>query len=245
MKTTYKQNLFVAALACVLAGCASNGSQTPPKMKMTTDIPPQLTTPDTVETRLGTLNFFDGFPDDATVEKVYDNLDFERGRAGVPRRAARLVARRHARRASLARADNSTIVIFEQLMDSKALWLTPNTDSIYFATWLDLHNGPLVMETPPNVLGFVDDFWFDYVLDFGNAGPDKGKGGKFLILPPGYKGDVPDGYFVYHSPTYGLWMASRGFKVKGDPKPAADSIKKTMAHLSACGRKEPAGNEIH
>jgi hypothetical protein len=49
------------------------------KLKMATDIPPEITTPDSVETRLGTLHFFDGFPDDATVEKVYDNLDFERG----------------------------------------------------------------------------------------------------------------------------------------------------------------------
>jgi hypothetical protein len=48
-------------------------------MKMTTDIPPAITTPDTVETRLGTLHFLDGFPDDATIAKVYDNLDFERG----------------------------------------------------------------------------------------------------------------------------------------------------------------------
>ena len=56
--------------------------------------------------------------------------------------------------------DNSTVVIFEQLMDSKALWLTPNTDSIYFATWLDLHDGPLVIESPPKVLAFLDDFWF-------------------------------------------------------------------------------------
>ena len=55
------------------------GSQTPPKMKMTTDIPPQITTPDSIDTRLGTLNFFDGFPDDATVTKVMDNLDFSRG----------------------------------------------------------------------------------------------------------------------------------------------------------------------
>jgi hypothetical protein len=53
--------------------------QTAPKMKMTTDIPPAITTPDTVETRLGTLHFLDGFPDDATIAKVYDNLDFERG----------------------------------------------------------------------------------------------------------------------------------------------------------------------
>ncbi len=49
------------------------------KYKMNTDIPAEITTPDKVETRLGTLNFFDGLPDEATVEKVYDNLDFMRG----------------------------------------------------------------------------------------------------------------------------------------------------------------------
>jgi hypothetical protein len=54
-------------------------AQTEPKMKMTTEIPPQITTPDSVETRLGTLRFFDGFPDDPTVDKVMDNLDFSRG----------------------------------------------------------------------------------------------------------------------------------------------------------------------
>jgi hypothetical protein len=54
-------------------------AQMAPHMKMTTDIPPSITTPNKLETRIGTLNFFDGFPDKATVEKVYDNLDFQRG----------------------------------------------------------------------------------------------------------------------------------------------------------------------
>jgi len=53
------------------------------------------------------------------------------------------------------------------------------------AMWLELGDEPMVIETPPNVLGIIDDHWFHYVADFGNAGPDKGKGGKFLILPPG------------------------------------------------------------
>jgi hypothetical protein len=48
-------------------------------MKMTTEIPPEIITPDGVETRLGTLKFVDGFPDDSTVQKVYDNLDFIHG----------------------------------------------------------------------------------------------------------------------------------------------------------------------
>jgi hypothetical protein len=81
---------------------------------------------------------------------------------------------------------NGTIDIFETLMDSKSLFLTPNTETVYAMTWLDLKNGPVVVESPPNVLGIVDNFWFDYVTDLGNAGPDKGQGGKFLFLPPDY-----------------------------------------------------------
>jgi len=73
MKTTGKQNLLTTALATLAVMTAQ--AQTPPKMKMTTDIPPKITTPDTVDTRLGTLHFLDGFPDDATVGKVYDNLE--------------------------------------------------------------------------------------------------------------------------------------------------------------------------
>jgi hypothetical protein len=75
--------------------------------------------------------------------------------------------------------------------------------------WLDLKDGPIVVETPPNILGFADDFWFRYIIGMGNAGPDKGKGGKFLLVPPGYQGEVPDGYFVARSPTYGLWSRLR------------------------------------
>src|ERR1035441_5606929 len=78
MKTRNKQNLLAAALFCA-AMFTNAHAQTAPKMKMTTPIPPEITTPDSVETRLGTLKFFDGFPDQATIDKVYDNLDFQRG----------------------------------------------------------------------------------------------------------------------------------------------------------------------
>jgi hypothetical protein len=118
--------------------------------------------------------------------------------------------------------------MFENLMDSKALWLTPNTVSIYMAMWLELGDEPMVIETPPNVLGIIDDHWFHYVADFGNAGPDQGQGGKFLILPPGYEGDVPEGYYVARTHTYGNWVIWRGFQVDGDTAPAVATTKKTF-----------------
>jgi hypothetical protein len=161
-----------------------------------TEIPPAITIPNSVETRLGTLHFKDGFPDDATVQKIYDNLDFQRAvqafLTAMP--AASLSAIRKGIRSF--GPDNQTVIIFETLMDSRSLFLTANTESIYAMTWLDLKNGPVVIESPPNTLGLIDDFWFHYVTDLGLAGPDQGKGGKFLILPPDYKGDEPKGYFV-------------------------------------------------
>jgi hypothetical protein len=78
MKTTRTRSLLAAALAGALAAPTTFAADAP-KMKMTTPIPPEITTPDSVETRLGTLKFFDGFPDEATMAKVYDNPDFQRG----------------------------------------------------------------------------------------------------------------------------------------------------------------------
>lgn len=199
----------------------------PPKMKMTTDIPAAITTPDSVETRIGTLKFFDGFPDDATTQKVYDNLDFMNGVnaflnaiPGASTEAMRVGF------ASMGADNNQTVLIVESLMDSKSLYLTPNTESVYHMAWFDTSKGPLVIETPPNVLGIIDDHWFKYVGDFGNAGPDKGKGGKYLLLPPGYNGAIPEGYVVLRSKTFGNLMFYRGFLDKGSTQTSLENTRK-------------------
>ncbi|NOY42055.1 MAG: DUF1254 domain-containing protein [Planctomycetes bacterium] len=227
------------AILSVMLAVTSTHAQSAPKMKMTTPIPPGVATADSLETRLGTLNFTDGFPDDATVKKVLDNLDFQRAVQSVLTSIP--AASLHAMRKGLRTfgPDNTSVVVFEQLMDSKALFLTANTDSIYCMMWLDVKNGPMVIETPPNVLGFIDDAWFHYVVDFGNAGPDKGKGGKFLILPPGYDGEVPDGYHVARTGTYGNWVAWRGFQVDGDPKPAVEATKRLFRVYPLASKDNP------
>jgi hypothetical protein len=226
MKTTRGQSILVVALACVLATTTAS-AQTASKMKMTTDIPPDITTPDTVETRIGTLKFADGFPDDATTQKLYDNLDFMRGvEAFLNAMPGASVESLHMGFASQGATDNQTVLIMENLMDSKSLFLTANTESIYNLMWVDTKAGPLVIETPPDVLGVIDDHWFQYVTDFGRVGPDKNKGGKFLLLPPGYTGKVPKGYFVLRSKTYGNVVFWRGFQKNGSTKPAVESSKK-------------------
>jgi hypothetical protein len=70
---------------------------------------------------------------------------------------------------------NTTVLQFQELMDSRALFLTANTTSVYQMAWLELDDEPMVIKTPPNVLRFFNDHWFRYVIDFGNLGPDKGK----------------------------------------------------------------------
>ncbi len=196
-----------------------------PKMKMTTEIPPGIATPDHIDSVIGPLNFFDGVPDVQTVEAIYDNLDFQRG-VQAYLSSIQIASMSGMRRGILAWGPaNTTALLFEDLMDSTTLFLTPNTTSVYMTMWLDLSDGPMVIETPPNVLGLIDDFWFHYVADFGNVGPDRGAGGKFVILPPGYEGDVPDGYHVAQSDTFGNWIIWRGFQVDGSPAPAIADTK--------------------
>jgi hypothetical protein len=233
-----KSHLAVVVLSGIL-GLTVAKAQTPPKMKMTTPIPASITTPDSVDTPIGTLKFFDGFPDDATVEKVYDNLDFQRGvqafLSGMP--GASLVGMRTGFRK--LGALNNNVLLFGNRLDSKSLFLTGNTDSAYFSTWINLKDGPMVLETPPKVLAFLDDSWFQYVTDIGNAGRDKGQGGKYLVLPPGYDGPVPEGYFVARSRTYNLWLMGRGFKVNGDLTPAVEGIKKNLRIYPLAQAKNP------
>jgi hypothetical protein len=235
-----KTKAYLAAV--VLAGAlalSTTQAQTPPKMKMTTPIPSPITTPDSVDTRLGTLKFFDGFPDDATVQKVYDNLDFERGVQAFLNgmSGASLVGMRTG--FQKLGVINNNIFLFENRLDSKSLFLTGNTDSVYFSTWINLKDGPMVLETPPKVLAFLDDSWFQYVTDIGNTGRDKGQGGKYLVLPPDYKGPVPEGYFVARSRTYNLWLMGRGFKVNGDLRPAVEGIKKNLRVYPLAQAKNP------
>jgi hypothetical protein len=74
----------------------------------------------------------------------------------------------------------------------------------------------------------LHDAWFRWVTDVGITGPDKGKGGKYLLLPPGYAGAVPDGYFVSRSRTVGNLLFFRTFLKNGDPKPGVDSVKSSL-----------------
>ena len=240
------KNVFMLTIAAALLGMAQPGLADAPKMKMTTDIPESIIIPDELDTRIGKLKFFDGFPSASTAEKALNYLDFHRGVDVFldEMRAGSMFALREGHR-EVGITKFNQVGIFKGLMDSKSLWLTANTETVYASTFFDLSKvGPIVIESPPNVLGILDDMWMRYVGDIGNAGPDKGKGGKFLVLPPGYTGDVPKGYFTFRSKTHGVWLILRGFLVNGDPKPAVEAFQKHLRIYPLSMKDNPPAMEL-
>jgi hypothetical protein len=210
------------------AGQPLTGAPAAPEYKYSTPMPPGIATPNKVETSIGTLNLSDGYPDAGTVQKAYDNLDRSRALQayllGLP------IVNQISMRDSMRKfgPDNQTDVIWENLVDARTVELTANDNTVYSFVWLDTHKGPLVVEIPPMVLGLIDDMWYRWVADVGITGADKGKGGKYLVLPPGYKAKIPPGYHVVRSSTYGNWMPFRSFLVHGSTKPGVESVKKHL-----------------
>jgi len=212
----------------VLAASVLLAAPVPVSAEVPAAIPASITTPDKVETRIGALEFKDGVPSETTVDKAYDNLDFTYAfRAFMDNlRGVSIHALRKAMQ-DLGVGVNE-VLIFSELMDARSLFLTANADTIYVMGHLDLTKGPVVIEAPPKFLGVVQDAWFRWVTDLGLPGPDRGEGGKYLIVPPGYEGTLPEGGFhVAHARTNTILWFGRSFLAnRSDPKPVVETIRK-------------------
>ena len=193
-------------------------------------IPKGITTPDKVNAQqIGTLKFQDGYPTPETAAKLADELDYLHGVEAFMNsiQGVSLWAFRKGY-AEVGVKDNE-FVIWSELMDANSLLLTANADVVYFVGFLDLSNGPLVYEAPPKALGVIDDLWFRWIVDFGFSGPDRGEGGKFLLMGPDYDGIIPEGgYFVHRSRTNIVAVLGRSFLENDDPGPAVNLIKETL-----------------
>ena len=190
-----------------------------------------VSTPDKVDSRIGTLAFDDGAPSEATAALLYDHLDFVHGveafLGALP--GASLAA---VRRGFLAAGvEDGSFSMFPELMDSASMFLTANCDTIYFWGFLDLSDGPMVIDVPSidapsGILATVDDMWFRWVTDIGLPGPDRGEGGRYLMVGPGYDGPLPDsGFHVSHSRTSRITVIGRAFMIDNDPKIADEVIR--------------------
>ena len=241
------KHFSVMAMVFALAAIQSAHAQIP--QGFNTPIPPEIMTPDRIETKhLGTLEFSDGRPSKETADKVYDHLTYLRAVEvflnWMP--AASLEAMRMGSVES-GLTEAYQVGITEQLMDSNPLFLTGNTDTVYASAILDLErDGPTVVEIPPGSgPGTLNDAFFRFVVDMGAPGPDRGQGGKYLILPPDYQGlpitfsddnstvsvtagGVTDSYYVVQSPSYINWLILRGFLVDGKPDAAVKMFKEGL-----------------
>jgi len=181
-----------------------------------------IETPDEVKTSIGTLKFLDGAPLPETAEKVYDYLDTARAMdtflKGQPATSVvALIKGAH----SLGAVEAHEVVIADKLLNSKSLFLTANTSTLYVTPDLDLkRDGPTVVEVPDGLLGAANDSYFRYINDLMKAG-------KYLYLPPGYEGEVPEGYIVLRPKTYRVWIFLRASIADGVDK-AAEFVKSSL-----------------
>ncbi len=211
------------------------------------DVPADILTPDKVETSIGEIDYDDGRPLDATVKKAYDFLDRNRAvdvfLTHLPAVASAVLQPAFAK---MGATESYDVLISEQLIDAHQIWPTGNTGTVYLFAYLDLQkDGPIVIEIPPGIgPGFMDDAWMRWVIDMGPTGPDRGKGGTYVFLPPDHQEDIvaPIGgaranmeiggkmrdVFVVRSRTYHNWMALRGFLVDGKPDTSVRLFKEQL-----------------
>jgi hypothetical protein len=259
MKTKPPTTLIIAAGALALLVATMTATRAYAQNKtpgFNQKIPEKIMTPDKVETPLGALNFVDGVPTAETTQRLYDNLDYMRS-VEVFLNFIPAASMEGLRRGAIETVGGGAIksnqaIIMDQLMDSNPLYLTGNTDTVYCMIFLDLEKyGPTVVEIPPGTgPGTVDDAFFRFVIDMGAPGPDAGKGGKYLILPPDYKGEKPkdkkDGgeYFVAQSTSYVNWVPLRGFLVDGKPDAATKMFKEGVKAYSLAKKDNPPKMEF-
>jgi hypothetical protein len=238
------KHLITVVMAVVLATVlsapvwAQQTGASPDKVNLFKNAGPKQTNkdfrpaPSKIYTDFGTLEFTGGgFPTDATIRKVYDELDLQRATQTYmdffPALSVYGIVKGQIRDFGFKTA--SDVGVYADFMDPTELMLTGNDVTLYAVASLDLKiDGPTVVQIPPGMYGTANDAAFLYLTDFGFVGPDKGKGGKYLFLPPGYKGKVPDGYFAIRSPSYRIWAMMRGFGEIGTGDKAVDYFRQNL-----------------
>lgn len=167
----------------------------------------------TISTRIGELSYVGGYPTDDTIRRAYDQLDLQRATQAYLEFIPFMSQQALFDSQDTLLRENRDVGVFDHQAKGKTDWvgLTFNTESIYCSANVNVEHGPVVIETPPNVLGVIDDGWMRYVTDIGNVGPDRGAGGSYVLVHDDFDGEIPDGYFVFRTPTYMNWVMARAF----------------------------------
>lgn len=180
--------------------------------------------------------FNGGWPDKAAVEQLNkDRLYYDAIQAyKLTLPALNTIGMRDGSEVKFGKGYN-VLPIWKDRMNAKTWVPTPNCDVIYSMGYLDLkETGPLVVHAPPHVIGMFTDFFQRTITDVGALGPDRARGGLYLLLPPDYQGHVPKGYFVFKSPTYNVFLFWRTVMKPGangpDPTDAVADAETTRVY---------------
>jgi len=161
---------------------------------------------------LTSLRFPGNQPSKEAPARLYDELQFQRACQvylwALP--AMNMVRVRHGEAGGCG-SGNDVLDIWKDRISAKTIISTANPDVIYGLAFVDLKDGPIVFEAAPQMQGLLNDFWHRPLTDVGLAGPDQGKGGKYLLLPPGCADDTPPGYYVMKSPMACLSSCARSW----------------------------------
>ncbi len=164
-------------------------------------------------------------PNEEQAARIFDEYDFQRATQAfiwsLP--AMNMYSMREGSEALFGRG-NHILPTWKGRLRATTQVTTPNSDVIYAMSYLDLRNGPVVVEAPANIQGLFDDMFQRPIADVGFPGADRGKGGKYLLLPPDYSGPFetgvgtleapgqdPDLYYTFQSRTYGVFLFWRAF----------------------------------
>ena len=224
MKTTRTQHLMAAVLLGALAfgaGCTSAQTRSDEQ------------TPKTVDARIGELTYENGYPTSDTSQKLYDEMDLQRACQAymwsVPAVSFASIRAGFFRDLGVTYND---VILYQDFLDTKSIYLTGNNTTIYAGSQIDLaKDGPVVVEVPAGpTAGTFANLWFE-TYGLGRLGPDKGEGGKYLLVPPGFEGELPkEGYFLTPFKTMDANFFIRGIVIDGDVAGAADLIAKVKIY---------------
>jgi hypothetical protein len=200
----------------------------------------------TIETRIGKFDLELGVPTEGSVEKLNDDLDFQRACQAylwaLPTVGFEYVLREQ--RHALGARDGDVIIY--KGYQNVSRFLTPNVTTPYIIGFLNLTNtGPVVVDVPAGLIaGSAMDFWQRPLTDFGLTGPDQGKGGKYLFVGPGQEApkSLPDDVRVTHSTTFGIGFFYRALDT--DPAKAEAMEKAICAYPWSLRENPPASQHL-
>lgn len=178
----------------------------------------------------GTAGFVNGYPTSEFAQRAQDEADFQRAvvayRFWYPAVSAEGIFDGN-RNAGMK--DNEAMGIAST--GPRQIGFTLNSDTPYGSAILDLRNGPMVIELPPGAfIGLVNDHYQGWIMDMGLPGPDAGRGGKHVVLPPGYNGPVPADHQVGRASSYKVLVAARSMPVGGDVDKALAALRTIKIH---------------